>query len=136
MTHPNEQGYRLLAEIFTADLLKDQPLLTMPPGAGPTRMLEHWLAVNNLEAGRRLTCNNLGAIAGLIAAGVGIGLFPEGWLRQMAQRGTVVEMRSRPALPPLHYTFQWRRSDTRPLLAAMREAVANTADFSKPNPLW
>ncbi|RYY52487.1 MAG: LysR family transcriptional regulator [Comamonadaceae bacterium] len=121
---------------ITARLLQDTALITMPPGAGATRLLEHWLAVNNLEPGRRLSCNNLAAIAGLVAAGVGLGLFPHGWLQQMAERGAVVELRSRPALPPLQYTFQWRRDDTRPLLARMREAVAGTADFSKPNPIW
>lgn len=121
---------------INARLLQEMALITMPPAAGPTRMLEHWLAVNNLQAGRRLTCNNLSAIASLIAAGVGIGLFPHGWLRQMAGRQTVVELRSRPALPLLEYTFQWRRDDSRPLLARMREAVDETVDFSKPSPLW
>ncbi|TWO69458.1 LysR family transcriptional regulator [Caenimonas sedimenti] len=120
----------------TASLLQETPLITMPAAAGPTRMLEHWLAVNNLEAGRRLTCNNLAAVASLIAAGVGIGLFPNGWLRQMAERQAVVELKSKPALPPLQYTFQWRRDDGRPLLKRMREAVAGTVDFTKPSPLW
>jgi DNA-binding transcriptional LysR family regulator len=121
---------------LSARLLQDNALITMPTAAGPTRMLEHWLAVNNLEAGRRLTCNNLAAIAGLIASGVGIGLFPSGWMKPMAARKAVVELRSRPALPDLQYTFQWRRADTRPILARMREAVVATADFAKPSPLW
>lgn len=120
----------------SARLLQDNALITMPPAAGPTRMLEHWLAVNNLEAGRRLTCNNLAAIAGLVAAGVGIGLFPQGWLAKMAAREAVIELRSRPALPPLEYTFQFRRDDTRPLLARMQEVVRQTVDFTKPSPLW
>lgn len=126
------QGQRSI----TARLLQDTALITMPPGAGATRLVEQWLGANNLQPGRRLTCNNLAAIAGLVAAGVGVGLFPDGWLRQMAERGAVVEMRSRPAIPPLQYTFRWRRDDSRPLLAAMRQAVQETADFSKPNPLW
>jgi DNA-binding transcriptional LysR family regulator len=121
---------------ITAALLKDTALITMPTAAGPTRMLEHWLAVNNVEAGRRLTCNNLAAIAGLVAAGVGIGLFPIGWLEQMAERGAVVELKSKPALPALEYTFQWRRDDSRPLLRHMRELVGQTVDFTKPSPLW
>lgn len=121
---------------LTATLLQSNALITMPPEAGPTRMLEQWLAAHNLQAGRRLTCNNLAAIASLIAAGVGIGLFPNGWLRQMADRHAVVELRSRPALPPLDYTFQWRRDDTRVLLEKMRQAVVSTVDFAKPSPLW
>ena len=117
-------------------LLEETALITMPTAAGPTRMLDHWLAVNNLQAGRRIVCNNLAAIANLIGAGVGIGLFPSGWLRQMVQRATLVELTSRPELPPLDYTFQKRRDDGRPLLAHMHQAVAATADFSKPSPLW
>ncbi|MCV0440036.1 MAG: LysR family transcriptional regulator [Hydrogenophaga sp.] len=119
-----------------ARLLQDTALITMPPAAGPTRMLEHWLAVNNLEAGRRLSCNNLTAIASLIAAGVGIGLFPNGWMRHMVARKAVVELRGRHALPALEYTFQRRRDDSRPLLAKMRNVVLDTVDFSKPSPLW
>ncbi len=121
---------------INARLLQETALITMPPAAGPTRMLEHWLAVNNLAAGRRLTCNNLAAIASLIAAGVGIGLFPNGWLKQMADRNAVVQLRSRPTLPALEYTFQRRRDDSRPLLARMRQAVTETVDFTKPSPLW
>jgi DNA-binding transcriptional LysR family regulator len=117
-------------------LLQEHALVTMPAAAGPTRMLEHWLARNNLAVSRRLTCNNLAAVASLIAAGVGIGLFPNAWLRQMADRNAVVELRGRPALPALEYTFQCRRDDSRPLLARMRDLVRQTVDFTKPGPLW
>lgn len=119
-----------------AALLQDTALITMPPAAGPTRMLEHWLAVNNLEAGRRINCNNLAAIANLIVAGVGIGLFPDGWMRKLVEQSQLVRLHSKPDLPALQYTFQWRRDDRRALLAPLREAVAATVDFSKPSPLW
>lgn len=121
---------------ITARLLEGTALITMPPAAGPTRMLEQWLVENNFPVVRRLTCNNLAAIAGLVAAGVGIGLFPQGWLEQMKDRGAVVELHSRPVLPSLQYTFQRRRDDARALLPGMREAVAATVDFTKPSPLW
>ena len=55
---------------------------------------------------------------------------------EIDHRNAVVELKSRPALPPLEYTFQWRRDDSRPMLAHMREAVGSTVDFSKPSPLW
>ena len=55
------QGRRAI----TANLLQETALIGMPPGAGTTRVLEQWLAVHNLVPGRRLTCNNLAAIAGL-----------------------------------------------------------------------
>jgi DNA-binding transcriptional LysR family regulator len=120
----------------SAELLQDVTLITMPPGAGATRVLDQWLATYDIEVGRRVTCNNLAAIAGLVAAGVGISLFPRGWLDRMIDRDAVVEMRSPHPLPALSYTFQYRRGDTRLLLRHMRQAVAATVDFSKPHALW
>lgn len=120
----------------TARLLQQNALITMPPGAGPTRMLEQWLAVHNLEGGRRLICNNLAATISLIAAGVGIGLCPAAWLERMAQRDAVVSLRSLPELPLLDYTLQRRRDDSRALQAAMRSAVLATVDFGKAGALW
>ena len=121
---------------LNARLLQRTALITMPPAAGPTRMLEHWLAVHNLEGGRRLICNNLAATTSLIAAGVGIGLCPAAWLDRMAQRDAIVALRSRPELPLLDYTLQRRRDDGRALLAAMRAAVLATVDFGKAGALW
>ncbi|NUZ06578.1 LysR family transcriptional regulator [Piscinibacter koreensis] len=122
--------------LISADLLQQVALVTMPAAAGPTRMLEDWLARNDLAVSRRITCNNLAAVASLIAAGVGLGLFPNAWLPHMTARDAVVELRGRPALPALEYTFQRRRDDSRPLLAHMRELVGRTVDFTKPSPLW
>ncbi|MBL0919651.1 MAG: LysR family transcriptional regulator [Hydrogenophaga sp.] len=117
-------------------MLQTHALITMPPAAGPTRMLEQWLEANGLQAPNRLVCNNLSAIASLIASGLGIGLYPRGWLRRPAARKAVVELRSARPLPDVQYTFQCRRDDHRPLLARMRDLVRETVDFEKPSPLW
>ena len=119
-----------------AALLERHALIAQPSAAGPTRMLEHWLELNGLQAPRRLVCNNLSAVASLIASGLGIGLYPRGWLRQMSARRTVVELRGQQALPELQYTFQRRRDDHRALLARLRELVVDTVDFEKASPWW
>lgn len=120
----------------SAGLLQELALITMPPGAGATRVLDQWLAAHDIEPARRLTCNNLAAIAGLVAAGVGISIFPRGWTRQMVRRKAVVEMSGPWPLPTLQYSFQFRRGDMRTMVARMREAVRATVDFSRPHPLW
>src|SRR5690606_39679062 len=56
--------------VLSCEFLSRHPLITMPHGAGPTRMLEYWLTANGLEATSRMTCNNLSAVASLIAAGL------------------------------------------------------------------
>lgn len=71
-----------------------------------------------------------------MAAGVGVALFPQGWLQAMATRSSVVALRSQPALPALRYTFQRRRDDSRALLRALKTLVDETGDFRKPHPLW
>lgn len=122
--------------VLNRQLLQAHPLITMPHGAGPTRMLERWLTEHGLESRLRLTCNNLSAVASLIAAGLGVGLFPHPWLEQLSTRGIVVPLRMRSTLPSMQYTFQHRRDDPRALLASLHRAVVETADFSKPCPLW
>lgn len=121
---------------LSADLLQRHPLITMPHGAGPTRMLENWLTAHGLESQRRLTCNNLSAVASLIATGLGIGLFPQGWLDHLSPRGVVVPIRTRSRLPSMPYTFQYRRNDPRPVLNDLYQVVRGTADFTRPSPLW
>ncbi|MDE1937888.1 MAG: LysR family transcriptional regulator [Alphaproteobacteria bacterium] len=121
---------------LTAAMLREVAIITMPVGAGATRMADLWLTENNFEVARRLTCNSLAAIAGLVIAGVGIGLFPESWLREGQGHQALVRMTSDPPLPPLRYYLHWRRDDTRPLVARLRGMVEQVADFSKPNALW
>lgn len=119
----------------SAELLREVAVITMPSGAGSAREFDNWLAENDLTVDRRLRCNNLAAIAGLVTAGVGISLLPEGWLKPLVERGEVVVMDSRPALPRMSYCFQYRRDDLRPMVRKMHQLVAEVADFSLPNRL-
>lgn len=113
-------------------LLHDYPLVALPPGAGSTRLLDEWLLARDMDVPRRLSCNSWGAIAGLLIEGFGIGFLPESWARALARRGVLRVLKSEPELAPLTYTFQHRRGDERPLLAAMLEAVKASANFGTP----
>lgn len=119
----------------TPELLNQAAVITMPSDAGSAREFDNWLAANDLAVERRLRCNNLAAIAGLVVAGVGISFLPEGWLGPLVERGEVVQLDSRPALPTLSYSFQARRDDLRPMVRQMQQLVMETADFSLPSRL-
>lgn len=121
---------------LTPTLLRDMTVITMPPGAGSTRIFEAWLQENALNVSRQLTCNNMGAIAGMVAAGVGVAFFPEAWLRPLCDRHAIIAIESDPPLRTLDYSFQCRRDDIRSLIAAMRERVLDEVDFAAPHPLW
>jgi DNA-binding transcriptional LysR family regulator len=111
-------------------LLAEHPLVTLPPGAGTTRILDDWLMKNDLDIAQRFTCNSWGAIAGLLIEGFGIGILPEGWARTFAHRKQLQILSSSVELASLIYTFQHRRHDDRRVVAAMHAAVKATADFS------
>ncbi len=117
---------------FQDKLLQALPLVTLPAGAGTTRLLDEWLMARNIDVPQRLTCNSWGAIAGLLIEGIGVGFLPESWARALARRGDLRVLRASPALSPLTYTFQKRRNDERPLLAAMLAAVRASVDFATP----
>jgi len=116
---------------LTERMLQDHPLVTLPAGAGTTRILDDWLMANDIDAAQRLSCNSWGAIAGLLIEGIGIGFLPESWARSLSRRGELRVLGATPALSPLAYTFQKRRNDDRPLLREMLAAVRASADFAR-----
>ena len=128
------------ARTLSPALLADHPLVTLPTGAGTTRIVDDWLAAQagpavpkglaGPLAPRRLSCNHWGGVAGMLVEGVGIGLLPQAWARALQRRGALRMLKATPALAPLPYAFQWRRDDARPVVAAMRELAQASADFS------
>ncbi|MDQ2186533.1 LysR family transcriptional regulator [Alcaligenaceae bacterium A4P071] len=123
-------------DVLTPESLKDMTVITMPQGAGSTRIFEAWMVDNKLAVSRQLICNNMGAIAGMVAAGVGIAFFPNAWLTPLREKHGLRAIAGEPPLRPLHYAFQSRREDIRPLVAAMRERVMLEVDFEAPHVLW
>lgn len=109
-----------------AALLQRHPLVTLPQGAGTTRLLDDWLLANQATAHERVECNSWGAVSGMLRLGVGVGFLPADWLGALGLRA----VGSRTPLAPLHYAFQWRRGDARALIAAMQALVQAQVDFS------
>ena len=105
--------------------------MTLPEGAGTTRIIDDWLAGRDI-AGQRLSCNNWGAIAGLLIEGTGVGLLPSHWAQALQAEGSLTVLQGDPEPAALPYSFQHRRDDTRPLVARLRESVLAAVDFSAP----
>ena len=119
------------ARTLSPALLADHALVTLPTGAGTTRIVDDWLAAQpGLPPPRRISCNHWGGVAGMLVEGAGIGLLPQAWARALQRRGALRVLKATPALAPLPYAFQWRRDDARPVVAAMRELAQGSADFS------
>lgn len=108
------------------------PLVTLPAGAGTTRLLDDWLLAQGLEAPPRIECNHWLAIAGMLREGLGLGFLPESWALHPHPQRPLQVLTGYPPLAPLHYAFQWQRDDRRDLIAVMRELVSECVDFSTP----
>lgn len=114
----------------TAALLAKYPLISLPPGAGTTRIIDDWLLGQGVTTEERIYCNNWGAIAGMLIEGVGVGILPEGWSKKLVRRKQLRRLNEVPGLAALPYSFQWRRDDVRPLVGEMRRLAGEIADFS------
>ena len=86
-------------------LLARLPLVTLPEGAGTTRIIDDWLAGRDI-AGQRLSCNNWGAIAGLLIEGTGVGLLPSHWAQALQAEGSLTVLQGDPEPAALPYSFQ------------------------------
>lgn len=116
----------------TASMLAELPVVTLPSGTGTTRVLDDWLDASHITAAQRLTCNSWGAVAGLLIEGLGIGFLPVSWATPLAHSGDIRVLRTRHPLAPLRYSFQWRKDDSRALIAGMLGAVEESVNFKAP----
>ncbi|WP_326522773.1 LysR family transcriptional regulator [Sphingomonas sp.] len=108
------------------------PLVALPAQAGTTRLIDDWLMAHHITRAERLTCNNWGAIVGMLTLAVGVGIVPAGWADRLEQKGQLRRLETESLLSPFAYSFQWRRGDTRPLVDEMCALVGEVADFSQP----
>ncbi|ANN75901.1 LysR family transcriptional regulator [Bordetella flabilis] len=112
-----------------AEQVADATLITLPNSAGTVRILDEWLTEHHVRISRRMTCENLGAVAGMLREGLGVGFLPKAWARTLVQRGYLMELVALPPLRPLQYTFQWRRDDTRAMVQQLRDIAVRAVDF-------
>ena len=121
------QESSVVASASVAGLLQRHPLITLPPQAGTTRLLDDWLLAQGLgDRQERILCNSWAAVAGMLREGVGVGFLPEGWIEGLG----LLRLQAQPELAALQYAFQWRRGDARSLVPAMQGLVSAVIDFS------
>lgn len=113
-------------------MMAGQLLLSLPVGAGGTRVLDQWLASRGMVVNRRLVCNSWGAVVGMVAEGLGFAFMPKQWAEALEARGVLQILKQGGALEPLHYVVQWRRDDARVLITEMREVIKNVIEFQAP----
>jgi DNA-binding transcriptional LysR family regulator len=114
-------------------MIETELLVSLPDGAGGTRVLDDWLAKRGLRIGRRLACNSWAAVVGMIVEGAGFGFMPRAWAAQLQTQGALKIIDDPVSMRPLSYAFLWRRGDIRGTVSAMRQLVKEVIDFPAPN---
>lgn len=111
-------------------------LVTLPRGSGITSILDDWMARAKAQPLHTVTCNQWGAVAGLVAAGQGVGMLPTGLAHGLQQRRRLTILSSRHRLSMLDYSFHYRHADPRPLVGELQRICAATADFDAQGPFF
>jgi len=116
-------------------LMQEQTLICLPQGAGGTRLLEQWLARHSKTIQSRLTCNNWGAVVGMVIEGLGYTFMPKAWAEALQARQALQVLQRGGSLAPLSYSVQWRVDDTRPMITEIRDIIRSVIDFPAPRSL-
>ena len=131
--HPQlARGLRAL----DAAALETLTLVTLPRGSGITYLLDDWMTGAQAQPRHTVSCNQWGAVAGLIAAKQGVGILPTGLARGLQLRKLVTILPSRHKLRMLDYSFHFRHDDPRPLVRELQRVCSATADFDEHGPFF
>ncbi|WP_295523541.1 LysR family transcriptional regulator [uncultured Pseudacidovorax sp.] len=123
-------------ERLDAESWSRHTLVALPRGSGVTQLQDGWMARAGARPRAVLICSQWGAVASLLAAGQGIGMLPRGLADGLVQRGVLCRLSATEPLATLDYGFHFRHGDPRPLVAALRQACLETADFDAPGPFF
>ncbi len=108
-----------------------QTLISLPSSSGVVRLLDAWLARNNVAIGKRVVCNSWGAVASFIEKDIGFGFLPTPWAKRLAAQGNAKIQKTWPALDALTFTYQWRRDDARLLVQEAQRLAQECAQFNR-----
>lgn len=115
--------------ITTAELLS-LPLLTQSTGSILRPVLQSVVENPKLPFAKKLTCNNMGALAELAAYGLGVTILPKAFFsRHLADRRLRV-LKTEIALPQLEYFITYRNDYHGAFCAEIAEICQQICDFT------
>lgn len=122
--------------LLTPEALRRYPVIAPNALSGQAQAFDDLVSMPGASVDRLIRCNSLNAIVELTVSGAGISVLPQKHVQPLLRRKLLDRLKSQPAVPPLQYTFVWRRDDTRPLISSIRDLVIKQVDFNLTTPLW
>jgi DNA-binding transcriptional LysR family regulator len=109
--------------VTSARDVRDDSIITFPPGCAYRRVLERWLGPGILQRQRVLELASYHAIVACVASGTGVAVMPESVLDVLdaahVQRHPLPRAHAQVVTPLI-----WRRADTPPAVTALRQLLA------------
>ncbi|MFM0645975.1 LysR family transcriptional regulator [Paraburkholderia bryophila] len=106
------------------------PLILQGGLSGTGYVYSRFLQEQGVALQKVLASNSLVAQIGLTLSGLGVSYLPKACLSRMLERRALVEVRTRPALPPIKYIAMHRGDQLQSLSSAVARLAAQTCDFN------
>ena len=118
-------------EKITVSELASQPLLIQGAQSGTGIIYGEWFRKMGFPPRSSITSNNLLAMIGMTAAGLGISYLPKNCLKGMLGSGFLEEIESSPALPEISYVamYAWEKKSS--LVSSIVMLAQECCDFSR-----
>ncbi|HYG44436.1 MAG TPA: LysR substrate-binding domain-containing protein, partial [Bordetella sp.] len=113
--------------VATAQDLRDATLIAFSTGCSYRRILEAWLAQENVAAGRTMEFASYHAIVACVAAGAGVAIVPRSVLDILQAAQTLRVCALPPPFVRARTMLVWRRGHQSPALDALRAELPRTA---------
>ncbi|GAB3626872.1 LysR family transcriptional regulator [Pandoraea terrae] len=106
------------------------PMLTQGNLSGTGMTYGRFLVEHGVSVPKVFASNNLLAQIGLTLSGMGVSYLPKACLNYLVTDGSLQEIRTRPALPPIEYVALYRADHAYSLNAEIAKLAAEHCDFS------
>jgi DNA-binding transcriptional LysR family regulator len=106
-------------------------LLVQGDRSGTGLVYSRWLKSIGITLSTTMSSNNLMALIGLTASGLGLSYLPRKCLSPMIKAGVLRELKVRPALPPVTYVGMSRSEQRSSLISSLLELAQQSCDFTR-----
>ena len=114
--------------------LYEYTILMQGRRSGSGLFLAKWLEARGVFFPHPLATDSLPALAGLAAAGLGVGYLPRQCFQPLFAKGTLAILPVRPALPAVPYSAVYRNDRPSALTSAIAKLMRDVCNFDRESP--
>lgn len=118
-------------KVFRLQELATSRMVLQGNRSGAGLVLSGWMRSLGVQPSNMIVVNNLLAMIGLTASGLGIGTLPEHCLRPMIDNGSLAIVPCTPALPSITYVAMYKSENRSTLISSIVMLAQECCDFTR-----